>query len=55
MTGSDHLQATNAGLAALEPWEPLPTGATLVDYWLWQLGVAERTILQVLLRRTGRR
>jgi uncharacterized protein len=49
ITGRDQLQITPAGVAALGDFEPLPTGIALQDYWLSQLGQAERSILQVLL------
>jgi alkylated DNA nucleotide flippase Atl1 len=54
MIGSKDLQITDAGLAALGTWEPLPTGPALVDYWLAQLSKAERAILQVLVAAGGR-
>ena len=53
MTGSDVLQATDAGLTALGTWEPLPTGAALAAYWYGQLGLAERKILRVLVDAHG--
>jgi len=53
MTGSDHLQATEAGLAALSTWAPLPTGPALAEYWYGQLGSAERKILRVLVDARG--
>lgn len=44
------LRITDAGLEALGPdWEPLPTGVALIDYWMGQLGKAEREILRALL------
>lgn len=43
------VEATPDGLAALGDWEPLPTGAGLVDWWNGQLGQAERRILGVLV------
>lgn len=45
----DPLTATEAGLAALGEFEPLPTGRALVDYWLTRLGKAERLILETLV------
>ena len=44
----DCLRATAAGLTALGPYEPLPTGQTLREYWMREVGKAEREILQVL-------
>jgi hypothetical protein len=32
----------------LGSWEPLPTGAELIDYWQSRLGKAERLILETL-------
>ena len=43
------LRITEAGLAVLGAWEPLPTGRALVDYWLGQLAKAERSILEALV------
>ncbi len=40
---------TEAGLAALGSFEPLPTGAELSRYWLREVGGGEARILQVLL------
>lgn len=48
LEGSDNLRATDAGLAALGDFEPLPTGATLLAYWRGRLGKAERLILEQL-------
>jgi hypothetical protein len=45
---SDRLTITQAGLAALGPFEPLPRGRALLDYWLGQLGKAERKALEAL-------
>lgn len=33
-----HLEITDAGLAALGSFEPLPTGPALLDHWLSELG-----------------
>jgi hypothetical protein len=48
--GSDPLQITDEGLAAIEgQWEPVPTGAALLDHWLRQFNrAAERSVLQVV-------
>jgi hypothetical protein len=49
MNGSgDRLLVTQAGLHALGPFDPLPTGQSLRDYWLREVGKAEREVLQVL-------
>jgi hypothetical protein len=49
LTGSgDRIEITDTGFAALGSWEPLPTGAALLQHWLGQLGRAERAALQVL-------
>ncbi len=45
--GGENLRATPAGLDALGPYDPLPTGRALLDHWLGQLGKAERSILEV--------
>jgi hypothetical protein len=44
----DRLTITDAGIQALDSWEPLPTGSALVDYWRGRLGKAERLILETL-------
>lgn len=45
------MRATDAGIAALGEYEPLPTGRALVDYWLGHrsLGACERSVLRTLL------
>jgi len=43
--GRDSIRITEPGLAALGPYDPLPTGRELLDHWLGQLGRAERLIL----------
>jgi len=45
----ERYQITDAGLAALGEWEPLPTGQALIDYWMRQLPKAERASLTVLV------
>ncbi len=49
--GQGRLIATDEGLAALGPIDPLPTGLELVEYWKRQpqLGRAERLILDSLV------
>jgi hypothetical protein len=44
----DRLTITEIGIEALGSWEPLPTGAALIDYWRGRLGKAERLILETL-------
>jgi hypothetical protein len=44
----DRLTITEAGIQALDSWEPLPTGSALIDYWRGRLGKAERLILETL-------
>lgn len=46
----DPLRITNAGLAALGSYEPLPSGKDLLEHWLGQLSKAERAILVELYR-----
>jgi len=46
--GSGELRITDAGVGALGSFEPLPTGAELLQHWLGQLGKAERLILEAL-------
>lgn len=44
------LRITSAGIEALGPdWEPLPSGPELIDYWMGQLGRAEREVFRALL------
>ena len=46
----DPILITDAGQDALGgDWEPLPSGAALIAYWMAQLSKAEGSILQVLL------
>lgn len=42
------MQISDGVLDFLGPFEPLPTGAALLDYWRSQLPKAERSILTVL-------
>ena len=46
--GRDLLRITETGLAALGPYDPLPTGRELLEHWLKQLRKAERLILSRL-------
>lgn len=47
--GTETIQITDAGLKALGPYEPLPSGAALVEYWKTHCGgKAERSIIEVL-------
>lgn len=50
ITGERHnLRITEAGLAALGSYDPLPTGAALLDHWLRELGTSGAArILQAL-------
>lgn len=44
------ITVTPEGMTALgDDWEPLPSGAALVEHWMNQLGRAERSILGTLL------
>lgn len=47
-------RATDAGLAALGDFEPLPTGSELAQYWLARLTGGEQEILRVLLEADAR-
>lgn len=53
--GQADLQITNAGLSALGPYDPLPTGQDLVQHWMRQLKLAERKILEVVAFKYPRR
>jgi DNA-binding IclR family transcriptional regulator len=44
----DLVTATEEGLAALGDFEPLPTGAALLNYWLEKLPQGERKLLEVI-------
>lgn len=46
--GAERLVITEAGLAALGDWEPLPTGADLRTYWLDNLPGPAAKLLRVL-------
>lgn len=49
LTGTgDRLEITPEGTGALGDYEPLPTGAALLDHWMAQLPKAEREALKVL-------
>lgn len=43
------IQITEAGVAALGDWQPLPTGEALQAHWLNRVGKCERGILEALL------
>lgn len=45
---SNRMRITAAGLEALGPFEPLPTGKALLSHWLGQLGKAERKALEAV-------
>lgn len=45
---TDRLTITQPGLDALGAFDPLPSGRALLDYWLAQLGKAERKALEAL-------
>lgn len=47
--GSDRLVITQAGLDVLGPFDRLPKGKALLDYWFGQLGKAERKALEALV------
>lgn len=48
-TGADRLnRITDLGLAALGPYDPLPTGSALRQHWLSKLGKMEATILSAV-------
>ena len=49
----DSLRITETGIRELGPWEPLPMGSALVDYWRGRLGKAERLILEMLTQGQG--
>jgi hypothetical protein len=46
--GREALRITDAGLAALGEFDPLPQGQALLAHWLGQLGKAERAVLSSL-------
>jgi len=46
---SPALQATAAGVAALPDFEPLPTGAKLVEYWKARLPSGEWKVLEAII------
>lgn len=46
----DSISITEEGLSALGPFEPLPTGWELINYWKKKLGKAERSVLEVLVK-----
>jgi hypothetical protein len=52
--GDDLLRPTPAGLAALGPFEPAPTGGALVDYWAGKLGKAQQAFFTAIVREHPR-
>ena len=44
------LKITDAGLEALGPFDPLPTGEELLRHWMGRVGKAERSILEAASR-----
>ena len=52
--GTREIRATREGVSALGTFEPLPTGADLLDHWLSKLTGGERTILDFVARSKGR-
>lgn len=52
-TGPSPLAITAAGLGALGPYDPLPTGPDLLQHWMRRLGKAERSILDALAENGG--
>lgn len=47
--GTGEISITGAGLGALGPYDPLPTGRALVEHWLARLNTMEAKILTVLV------
>ena len=47
--GGEQLEITEAGLAELGPYEPLPRGAELQQHWMGRLSKAEKAALSVLI------
>lgn len=45
----DYCQITADGLAALGPYDPLPTGTALQEHWFRQLGKCERAALAAIV------
>lgn len=45
----EQLTITEQGIQALGHFEPLPTGRALIEYWMGQLGKAERAIFHFLV------
>ena len=52
--GRDRLGITADGMIALGPYDDLPTGRRLFDYWCGKLGKAERSILTALEVYSGK-
>lgn len=46
----DRLVATEAGVAAIGSYDPLPTGDALREHWLRELGGGERVVLELVCR-----
>jgi hypothetical protein len=45
ISGSDPLDITTEGLDALGPYDPLPTGRALIEYWAGKMPKCERAII----------
>ena len=52
--GRGTVEATEAGLAALGAWEPLPTGAALLEWWLGHLPGPEAKLLRAVAQANGK-
>ncbi|HTH42873.1 MAG TPA: DUF87 domain-containing protein [Terracidiphilus sp.] len=48
IAGSNPIEITQEGLAALGAWNPMPSGIELLEFWKRKLGKAERLILGAL-------
>lgn len=48
LEGNDTLRITDLGLVELGAWDPLPTGAALLDHWRSKLGGGETRVLNVI-------
>ena len=49
IVAGDKITATDAGIAALPDFEPLPRGEALQSYWLQRLPVGEKAMLEQLI------
>jgi DNA-binding IclR family transcriptional regulator len=51
--GPEPYAITPAGFATLGDWQPLPTGAALLEHWMARVGKGDRETLRILATLRG--